>query len=88
MCNAQGVNVVKLKEAIQLAEHERKSKVVGAADCGDRWAFSFDDDVGKTDGMPMFVHKSDGKSEIFCPAEFMYAVAEGQAVCEIVPLPE
>ena len=88
MRNAQGVNVVNLKEAIQLAERERKSKVTGAADCGDRWAFSFDDDMGKTDGMPLFVYKSDGKSEFFCPAEFMYAVAEGQVVCEFVPLPE
>ena len=79
---------MEFKEAVQLAERERKSKVLSAADCGDRWAFDFEDDAGKMDGTSLFVYKSDGKSEIFCPAEFMYAVADGKAFCEVVPLPD
>lgn len=36
--------MVTLKEAIKIAEANRKSKVTSASDCNDRWAFYFEDD--------------------------------------------
>lgn len=70
-----------LKEAIQIAEKERGSKVIGANDCNDKWFFCFENDVDKVDSMPLFVYKADSRLEYFCLAEFMYSLAEGKEVC-------
>ena len=75
-----------LKEAIQIAEKERNSKVIGANDCGNRWFFSFENDIGKFDGMPIFVYKDDGRCEYFCMAEFMYLLSEGKEICTPIDL--
>ena len=75
-----------LQEAIEIAESERKSKVSSAGDCGGKWAFSFEDDKDKIDGVPLFVYKSNGKCEYFCPAEFMYSLADGEITCTSVDL--
>ena len=74
-------------EAVQIAEQERKSKVVGANDCGDKWFFCFEDDDGKTDAIPLFVFKNDGRCEYFCLSEFMYMLASGEVQCTPVELP-
>ena len=66
-----------LQEAIKIAETERKSKVTGAGDCGDRWVFSFEDDIGKTDCMPLFVYKENGKVEYFLMGFFMDSLIHG-----------
>ena len=39
--------MITLEEAIKLAEKWRGSKVIGAIDCGDRWAFDFECDTGE-----------------------------------------
>lgn len=76
-----------LEEAIALAEQERGSKVVGAGDCGDRWAFGFEDDLGKTDGIPLFVYKADGRCEYFAVGKFMYDLIDGKITYKSISLP-
>lgn len=52
--------MITLKEAIKRAETVRGSKIVRAVDCGDRWAFDFEDDYPQPtpffdDNLPNFV---------------------------------
>ena len=52
--------MVTLKEAIKRAETVRDSKIVRVVDCGDRWAFDFEDDYPQPasfsdDNLPNFV---------------------------------
>lgn len=73
-----------LEEAIRIAEAERHNKVVEIGDCGDKWAFGFEDDIGLTDGIPIFVYKQDGRCEYFCVGAFMHLLTEGKITCKPV----
>ena len=76
-----------LKEAIKIAEMERNSKVVCANDCGDRWAFGFEDDENKTDGIPLFVYKIDGNVEYFLSGMLVDSLENGEITCNPIQLP-
>ena len=75
-----------LQEAIKIAETERKSKVVGAGDCGDKWMFTFEADVNKTDGWVLFVNKKNGKVNFVLPVLFVESLARGEITCTNVDL--
>ena len=70
-----------LQEAIKIAETERKSKVVGAGDCGDKWMFTFEADVNKTDGWVLFVNKENGEVNFILPVLFVESLARGEITC-------
>ena len=69
--------MVTLKEAVKIAERERRSKVCEIKDCNDRWAFVFECDVNCFDAIPVFVFKSDGRCEPFYVSEFLDILASG-----------
>lgn len=75
-----------LEKAIAVAEGERNSKVVGIGDCGDCWFFSFEDDRGKTDSMPLLVYKIDARCEYVCVGTFVDSLASGQITCTPVEI--
>lgn len=72
-----------LQEAIKRAEKWRESKIATILDCGDRWAFTFENDYPKqtsvlNDKLPDFV-----KNVAACP-DLLYAFifkADGRIEC-------
>lgn len=70
-----------LEEAIVVAERERNSKVAAIGDCGNFWLFSFEDDRGKTDSLPLLVHKIDARCEYVCVGTFVDSLVSGQITC-------
>ena len=69
-----------LKEAISKAEKMRQSKISAIVDCGDRWAFGFEEDKGKYGSAPVFVFKENGKSEFFFVGDYFMFLEKGQDV--------
>lgn len=72
-----------LKEAVAVAEKERNNKVAAIGDC---WFFSFEDDRGKTDSIPLLVYKVDAKCEYVCVGAFVDSLASGQITCTPVEI--
>ena len=72
--------VVKLKEAIRIAEREYKSKVIEMGDCGDSWAFGFEADKDKMDGWILLVEKKSGNMDFVLPAFFAESIIAGKII--------
>ena len=72
--------MITLKEAIRKAENMRESKIGTIIDCGDRWAFGFKEDEGKTGSAPVFVFKENGKCEYFFVGDYFNLLEKGQNI--------
>jgi len=74
--------MLNLREAIKKAETASGKKVVGALDCGDRWALTFTEDNEKNSSTPppIFVFKESGRHEYFVLGEYKNYIREGKPV--------
>ena len=63
--------MISLKDAFKKAEKFRGSKICSAGDCGDKWIFGFEEDVGKTGGAPVAVFKEKGTCEYFFVVDYI-----------------
>lgn len=80
--------MITLEEATQIAERWRESKIAGAGDCGDRWAFSFKEDANCLGGLVALIKKNDGSCEGIGSADFAYLLIDGKIKCQRIDINE
>ena len=63
--------MINFTDALKKAEKFRGNKICSASDCGDRWIFGFEEDVGKTGSAPVAVFKEKGTCEYFFVVDYI-----------------